>query len=45
MLYAPLPWPSVPGMSTELRPPNAQPASSTAPEPMATVFRLARKAL
>ena len=41
----PLPWPSVPGMSTEFRPPKAQPARSTVPVPMATAFRPARKAL
>ena len=31
--------PAVPGMSSEFSPPNGQPASSTAPEPMATALR------
>src|SRR4051812_9662181 len=35
MVYAPEPWPRVPGMSSEFSPPNEQPASTIAQEPNA----------
>src|SRR6478609_11984876 len=45
MVYEPEPWPAVPGMSIEFRPPNEQPASSTAPEPSTTALRPDRNTL
>src|SRR5581483_3536928 len=45
MLYEPAPWPAVPGMFNEFNPPIWQPASSSAPEPIASVRRQVRLSL
>src|ERR1700693_1881129 len=45
MLKEPAPWPAVPGMFNEFSPPNWHPASTTTPEPRATVRTAPRLSL